>query len=86
MTGVRLVEVTSHETGWKGTWYRTGQRHFVRQRRGWPKVYRERWEALTPGVCGGISEADCRVLRGFGPWLSCLLFALKHRPRHGGRP
>lgn len=28
---IQLVEVTSHDSSWKGTWYRTGERHFVRQ-------------------------------------------------------
>ena len=86
-SSVRLVEIVRHEESWKGTWYRTGQRHFVRQHRAWPKVCRQRWEALTPGVCGGINESDCRLIRGAGAWIACRLFAVKHsiREKRDGR-
>lgn len=82
---VRLVEITAQRLGWKGTWYRIGQRHFVRQNQGWPATIRERWDALTPGVSGGIAGDDCRLLRGIGPWVACRLFALKHRKAIHGR-
>ncbi len=42
----QLVEVTNHDSGWKGTWYRTGERHFVRQDPDWPKVMACKWRAL----------------------------------------
>lgn len=39
-----LVEITDHEDGWKGTWYKTGQKHFARQHPRWPKVMACRWK------------------------------------------
>jgi hypothetical protein len=72
---VKLVEITRHECGWKGTWYRTGQRHFVEQDPHWPKPVMQRWKALTPGVCGNISEDNCRVLTGLVSWIRCAVVA-----------
>jgi hypothetical protein len=59
---IQLVEVTNHDSGWKGTWYKTGERHFVRQDPDWPKLMACKWRALD--VSGGIHEADCRVEMG----------------------
>ena len=78
---IKLVEVTSHDSSWKGTWYRTGERHFVQQDPGWPSVVASRWRALD--VCGGINERDCRVVRGPIAWLRCRLRAL--RPNDEGK-
>ena len=78
-TRIFLVEITQHETGWKGSWYRTGQRHFVQQNRHWPMVSGTRWHALTPRTWGGISAENCRVLRGPIAWLRCLWFRLAER-------
>lgn len=69
----KLVEITAHDSGWKGTWYRTGERHFVRQERAWPKVIANRWRALD--VAGGIHEHHARVLHGPIVWLRCLMRA-----------
>jgi hypothetical protein len=79
MGKVRLVEITKDDRGWKGTWYRKGQRHFVQQQPGWPEVYTTRWHARTPGTWGGIGEANCRVLHGPLVWLRCLWFRLTAR-------
>jgi hypothetical protein len=76
---VYLVKITAADVGWKGTWYRVGQEHFVQQNPWWPFVYNEKWHALTPNVWGGINEVDCVVLRGFWPWLRCLWFRLTAR-------
>lgn len=91
MIRIRLVEVTHDEPGWKGTWYRRGQRHFVQQDPWWPSVMSSRWHALTPNTWGGIPEADCRVLSGPIVWLRCQWFRLRHwrdaswcRPRARG--
>ena len=77
---LRLVEITAHATGWKGTWYRIGERHWVDQQPHWPKVYENRWLKAEQGprVCG-ISEDDCKVVVGpWHPraWLRTLLFNL----------
>lgn len=79
MPRVFLAEVTSDDPGWKGTWYRKGQHHFVQQHPWWPQVVRTRWHALTPGVWGGIAESDCRILRGPLVWLRCLWFRFTER-------
>ena len=79
MPRVYLVEVTNDKPGWKGSWYKRGQRHFVQQQPDWPKVYRNRWHALTPNTWGGIDEADCQVLRGPISALRCLWFRLTTR-------
>jgi hypothetical protein len=71
---VFLVEITCEEAGFKGTWYRLGERHFVQQQPYWPQVYTCRWHALTPGTWGGIHEDDCRVLRGPVARLRCWWF------------
>ena len=72
---VQIVEVTNHDGGWKGTWYRTGERHFVRQDPDWPKLMACKWRALD--VSGGIHETDCRVVRGPIAWLRCRMRALR---------
>lgn len=69
---IKLVEVTAANEGWKGTWYKQGQRHFVRQYPDYPKVYATRWESLGR-VCGGIDEKDCKVLTGPVVWVRCAL-------------
>lgn len=61
---LRLVEVTNAETGWKGDWYRPGNRHWVRLQPLWPQVYKNKWEAVYQ--CGGINDDDCKVV--LGPW------------------
>jgi hypothetical protein len=66
---VKLVEITKSESGWKGTWYKRGQRHFVTPQPGYPGVYREKYRAID--VCGGINEGDCREVRGPRAWLQC---------------
>lgn len=71
---IRLVEITNGQQGWKGTWYRTGQRHFVYQDPLWPQVSLQRWRAFDE--IGGIAEGDCRALRGPLIWLRCLLKSL----------
>lgn len=76
---VLLVEVTSDSHGWKGTWYRLGQRHFVQEDPRWPAISSQRWHALTPGTWGGISETDCRVLRGPIVRARCWWFRLTAR-------
>ena len=77
---LRLVEITQAETGWKGDWYKPGQRHWVSQQPNWPKVYVNRWLKAEQGprVCG-INEADCKTVVGpWHPraWLRTLLFNL----------
>lgn len=66
---IKLVRIVSHEDGWKGTWYKAGQTHFVTQYDGWPKVYTARWSAID--LCGGINEKDCVVLTGPVAWMRC---------------
>lgn len=83
----KLVEITSDDSGWKGTWYRKGERHFVQQDEAWPKVVLNRWRALD--VSGGIHEYDCRIVRGPVAWVRCALRAMRHNtgiepPRDGG--
>ena len=73
----KLVEITGHEDGWKGTWYKTGQRHFVRQYRGWPSVMSCRWCALSGG---GIHEDHCQVVHGVVAWIRCALADVWMRP------
>jgi hypothetical protein len=75
MSKIKLVEITRHEPGWKGTWYKTGQRHFVRQSATWPKVATCRWDSVD--VAGGINETDCRIVGGFSAWLACRIKQLK---------
>ena len=71
----KLIEIVRDEPGLKGTWYKTGERHFVRQQEYWPEVYVCRWRALD--VCGGIRERDCREVRGPLAWLKCALRSLR---------
>lgn len=71
----KLMEIVRHENGWKGTWYKTGERHFVRQDENWPAVVMQRWRALD--VSGGINEGDCREVRGPLAWLKCALRSLR---------
>ena len=71
----KLMEIVRHENGWKGTWYKTGERHFVRQDEHWPAVVMQRWRALD--VSGGINEGDCREVRGPLAWLKCALRSLR---------
>jgi hypothetical protein len=70
-----LVEITQHEGGWKGTWYKTGQRHFVIPQQDYPNVYANKWRALD--VFGGIHEQDCVEVRGVAAWVKCLWATLK---------
>jgi len=72
---IRLVEITQHEGGWKGTWYKTGQRHFVIPQQDYPNVYTNKWRALD--VFGGIQEQDCVEVRGVAAWVKCLWATLK---------
>lgn len=77
---LRLVEITNAETGWKGAWYKVGQRHWVSQQPLWPRVYATRWLKAEQGirVCG-IDEADCKTIVGpWHPraWLRTILFQL----------
>lgn len=72
----KLVEITKDDTGWKGTWYRKGERHFVRQDEQWPVVMLCRWRALD--FNGGIHERDCRVMRGPVAWLRCVVRNMRH--------
>ena len=67
---VKLVEVTRHDNGWKGTWYRTGQRHFVTICPSWPDVVMQKYAAID--TCGGINESDCREVRGIVAWVRCV--------------
>lgn len=83
MGPVELVEITAHETGWKGTWYSTGERHFVRQDPSWPSVMACRWRALD--VAGSIHEHHCRVVRGRVAWLRCRLKAFSVAVRGSAR-
>ncbi len=64
----KLVEVTAHEDGWKGTWYKTGQKHFVQQDPDWPKVMACRWRT---NASHGIHDHHCREVRGPIAWLRC---------------
>ena len=77
---LRLVEVTNAETGWKGDWYKTGQRHWVDQQPLWPKVYANRWLKAEQGVrVRGINDSDYKVIVGpWHPlaWLRTILFNL----------
>lgn len=72
---IKLVEITRHRPGWKGTWYETGQRHFVTEDARWPAVVMQRWAAVD--ICGGINEADCREIRGLSAWTACRIKQLK---------
>lgn len=72
---IEQVEITKHTDGWKGTWYKTGQRHFVREDNDWPSVMSCRWRALD--VSGGIMDHDCRVVRGPLSWLRCRLRGMR---------
>lgn len=76
---VKLVEITRHDDGWKGSWYKTGQRHFVRLQPDYPDVYVCKWRALD--VCGGIHENDCREVTGIGAWLRCAWKAMRHNAK-----
>lgn len=69
---IKLVEIVEAEGGWKGSWYRKGQQHLVRQYRDWPKVYACRWECMS-GPVGGIHEGHCRIVRGPAAWLKCFV-------------
>lgn len=72
---VRLVEIIADEIGFKGTWYRIGQRHFVIQNPAWPKIVTCRWSATD--LCGGIDEHDCRVVPGPLASLRCMIKTLQ---------
>jgi hypothetical protein len=68
---IKLVEVTNDDVSWKGTWYRRGERHFVRQYADFPRVIATRWENIGSSVCGGIADSDCSIVRGPWAWLQC---------------
>lgn len=69
-----LVEITRADSGWKGTWYRTGQRHFVTIERHYPAVVMSKYAAIN--LCGGIMESDCKVLTDWRSRVRCFLRGL----------
>lgn len=69
-----LVEVTRADSGWKGTWYRTGQRHFAIVEPYWPQVCATKYRAIN--LAGGIMESDCKVLTDPLSRIKCFLRGL----------
>lgn len=65
---IKRVKITQHEKGWKGTWYKTGEKHFVVEHRA--AHLAEAYHAVR--VCGGIAEADCIELTDFASRLMCM--------------
>lgn len=75
---IKLVRIVGHKTGWKGTWYRIGQEHFVQQDPAWPKVVMQRWRAVD--VSGSVNEDECEIVRGPMAWLRCVAKTLSRIP------
>lgn len=73
MRRVRRVEIVRETRGWKGTWYRTGQRYFVVESQN--RVLVARWTALGKRPWG-ILEDHARVLTGWRTWLACAAMAV----------
>lgn len=69
MKHVYLVEITQAESGWKGNWYKVGQRHFVTAHQDWPDAIGSKFYSVD--IAGGIDENDCRVLSSPLAWLRC---------------
>lgn len=84
---LRYVEITHAEGGWKGNWYKVGERYVVRQDPRWPEVARQRWLTVDPrDPWGGINDADCRRVRGLVAFLHIVAFILTRAqggPEHG---
>lgn len=66
---VKQVEITADDKGWKGTWYRKGQRHFVTDEPNYPAYATCRWRSTD--ICGGIQGAHAVELVGFRVWVRC---------------
>lgn len=65
---IKRVGITQHQTGWKGTWYKTGEKHFVVEHRAGHLA--QGYHAVR--VCGAINESDCIELTDFISRLMCL--------------
>lgn len=72
---IKLVEITNHEEGWKGNWYKTGQRHFVTINPLYPAVYTSKYRSVD--VYGGINENDCVELNGLYVFSQCVFKWMK---------
>jgi hypothetical protein len=70
---IKLVRITKHDNEWKGTWYKTGQKHFVVEHRA--DHLCEAYHAVR--LCGGINEADCIELTDFTARLLCWVESLR---------
>ena len=66
---IKLVKIVSDDYGtWKGTWYKSGQIHFVFET---SKSYMAcKYHSVDLGH--GIMEDDCELQRGVVAWWKCL--------------
>ena len=81
---VKLVEIVNDDTGWKGTWYRKGERHFVCIEPLWPDVHACKY-TLIGKHNGGIHENDCTEIRGMIAGVKCAVKYLLSIPILRGR-
>lgn len=58
---VAVVRIISHEDGWKGTWYKTGEEYAVQENLN--PVIANKWLAI--GRSGGIDEKDAEEITWF---------------------
>lgn len=59
---LRLVEITSAETGWQRDWYCVGERHWVYQDPDWPRLFSTRWMKAEDYPMRGIAAPDCKII------------------------
>ena len=62
---VKLVKITDCEGGWKGTWYKNDQLHFVTENNA--DHIACKFQAID--ISGGIMANHCEVQTGFIAWL-----------------
>lgn len=66
---VKQVEITSDDNyEFKGSWYKTGERHYVTRNN--DKVFVCAWHAID--LCGGINKEDAVEVTGIISFIKCL--------------
>ena len=70
---IKQLEITNDDKGWKGTWYRVGERHYAKpDTKEWVA---EDWSAVD--INGGIDSADSVVVTGLVSFIKCRFVELQ---------
>ena len=70
---IKRVKIVNHESGWKGTWYETGEKHYVIERRA--NHLANAYHAVR--LSGGINDEDCVEMTDIWSRILCIVERLR---------